>query len=81
MYTMLTGCYQGAPSVLAQIQRQQPIKKDGKISKITNYLGIRRRLGPPTSCQKEKTLVNEQVKLESRTASTVVVQILFALRT
>ncbi len=75
---MLTVCYQAALSVLSQIPRQTANQKD---SKITNYLGILRRLGPLTSSQTEKPLVSEQVKLESRRAWTAVVQILRMLET
>ncbi len=75
---MLIVCYQAAASVLAQTPRQWPIKNDGEIA---SYLGILRRLCPPTSCQKEKPLANEQVKLENRRAVIVVVPILGLLKT
>ncbi len=52
-----------------------------KDDKITNYLGILWRLGPPTYCQKEKPLLSEQAKLERRRALTEVVQILRVLKT
>ncbi len=47
---------------------------------MNNYFGILQPLAPPTSCQKEKTLVSEQVKLQSWRAVTAVVQSLHTLK-
>ncbi len=55
--------YQAAPSILAQVQRQWPIKKDGHLGIQCDWV----------TDKKKKTLVSEQVKLKSRRALTVVV--------